>query len=189
MTRRILSLLTGVALLAAIVMVTRLSPGADRRYAPIASTGDVRDEIDTVDFQIRVDRVQLAKSLKIKDSFGSEGKPHSTVGTWVIVWATASATRKELQLKGSEIVTTDGDVYAASTLSDTLNQETLQPGIPAYGAMLFEVPGVKLPGAVLKVHTEQIKGLRVLGPAAEIKLGLTKAEPEESAVVGAVREI
>ncbi|WP_433248593.1 hypothetical protein ACQPYK_00805 [Streptosporangium sp. CA-135522] len=189
MTRRILSLLAGVLLLAAIVVVNRLSPSADRQYEPIASTGGIREEIDTVDFQIRVDRVGLAKSIKIKDSFGAEGRPRSTAGTWVVVWATASATRKEVSLRGSEIATADGDVYAATPVLGALDTAALQPGIPAYGAMLFEVPAAKLPGAVLKVHTQLQEGLRLLGAAAEVPLNLPGTEPEASVVLGAVREV
>jgi hypothetical protein len=171
--RAIVSVLTGVVLLAGIVGVRRADPDGDRTYEPIATSGVIGQQVNTTTFQLRVDRVELAGSVRILDGYGLLGTTKTTAGIWVVVWATVAATTEEFQMQGARLRTTDGVEYLKSTVLGTLDKTTLQPGIPAYGPILFEIPRDKLAGAVLSVTGHGIKNLDHLGPAVDVDLGLS----------------
>ncbi|GII77647.1 hypothetical protein Sru01_26290 [Sphaerisporangium rufum] len=175
MRRALLGLLTGALLLAAIAGVHRAMPDITRRYAPIATDGEIGREVDTTAFRLRVDRMQVARTVRFTDDLNLPGPARTTRGVWVVVWATAAATTEALQLQGARLVTADGSAYLAASLRDTLDKADLQPGIPAYGALLFEIPADRLAGARLAVTPHSVAGLDLLGPAADIDLGLSDA--------------
>ncbi|MFC4587833.1 hypothetical protein [Sphaerisporangium corydalis] len=173
MRRAVLSVVMGVVLLAAIIGVRRATPGVDERYAPIAVSGALGEQVDTAAFQLRVDRLELGGAVRITDDYGLTGEPKSTAGIWVVVWATVAAASTSLQVQGARLRTADGSEYLASSTIGTLDKTDLSPGIPAYGPILFEIPPDRLTGAVLSVTTHSVKGLDLLGPAADVDLGLT----------------
>ncbi|WP_248959645.1 hypothetical protein [Sphaerisporangium perillae] len=196
MRRAIVGLLTGALLLAGIVGVRRATPGVDEVYAPIARPGEVGEQVNTTAFQIRVDRVQVGRTVRISDGYGLVGPPKTTAGVWVVVSATVAATTGALQVQGARLRTADGAEYLASSISGTLDKTDLQPGIPAYGPILFEIPPGRLAGAVLSVTTHAVKALDHLGPAADIDLGLSGVYAKrlvdhapQSLTVGKVREL
>ncbi|MFC4531016.1 hypothetical protein [Sphaerisporangium dianthi] len=196
MIRTIMAVLTGALLLAGIVGVLRATPDVEEKYAPIATSGEMGEQVDTTAFQLRVDRLQLGRSVRLKDAYGFVGEPKTTAGIWVVVWATAAATTEETQVQGARLRTADGAEYLAGSVIGTLDKALLQPGIPAYGPMLFELPPDRLAGAVLSVRIHSVVGGDYLGPAADVDLRLsapyTKKLIEQAPptlLVGPVREL
>ncbi|MGW4641863.1 hypothetical protein ACWEN6_25325 [Sphaerisporangium sp. NPDC004334] len=196
MRRAIVGVLTAALLLAGIVAVRRATPDADAKYAPIASVGEMGEQVNTAAFQLRVDRVQLGRSVRLEDAYGLLGQPKSTAGVWVVVWATVAATTEEVTVQGARLRTADGAEYLASSVSGTLDKTALAPGMPSYGPILFEVPPGRLAGAALEVTVHSVKSLDHLGPAAAVDLRLsgpyTKALIEQapaSLTVGPVRDL
>ncbi|MDH2425715.1 hypothetical protein [Sphaerisporangium sp. TRM90804] len=198
MRRTLVAAAVAAALFAANVAVQRATPSPDQRYAPIASRGGTGHQVDTTTFQLRVDRVQPARTIRMTDPYGLVREPRSTPGIWVVVSATVAATTETFQAQGARLRTRAGLEYEASSVLDTLDKVTLQPGIPVYGPLLFEIPARDLAGAVLSVtrHADGAGGLDVLGPAVEVDLGLSDAyasrllkEMPSSLTVGQVREL
>lgn len=173
MRRAIVGVLTGVLLLAGIAGVRRATPGADAKYQPIASTGEIGEQVNTTAFALRVDRIELGASVRIADEYGLVGTTKTTAGIWVVVWTTVAATTEVLGVEGARLRTADGTEYLASSVSGTLDKAELQPGIPEYGPILFEIPRDRLAAAVLSVTTHRTKGLDLLGPATDVDLGLS----------------
>ena len=196
MRRAVVGVLTGALLLAAIIVVHRATPGVDTRYRPIASVGEMGEQVNTTSFELRADRVELAGSIKLTDDFGFTGETRTTAGIWVVVWTTVSATTDQLSIEGARLRTAGGAEYLASSLTHTLDKSDLQPGIPQYGPLLFEIPRDRLAGAALAVTTHRTAGLDLLGPAVDVDLGLSGAYAAEllrrkpaSLTVGPVREL
>ncbi|GAA1258535.1 hypothetical protein GCM10009677_06600 [Sphaerisporangium rubeum] len=176
MIRAVLGVLTAASLFVAIVVVQRATPSVDQRYGPIVSRGRLGEQVDTTAFRFRVDRVQLATSIRMTDDFGFVRDPSSTSGVWVVVWATVVATREEMAVQGTRLRTPDGTEYLAnSSIFSTLDKTPLQPGIPMYGPMLFEIPEDRLAGTWLAVrrHSGGARALDTLGPAIDVDLGLS----------------
>lgn len=187
MIRAVLGMLTAAALFVAIVAVQRATPSVDQRYGPIVSRGRLGEQVDTTAFRFRVDRVRLAASIRMTDDFGFVRDPISTSGVWVIVWATVVATREEVAIQGTRLRASDGTEYSVnSSIFSTLDKTPLQPGIPMYGPMLFEIPKDRLAGAWLAVrqHSGDARALDTLGPAIDVDLGLS-AEYATRLVAGA----
>jgi hypothetical protein len=96
----------------------------------------------------------------------------------VVVWATVAATREAVLVQGTRLRTADGTEYQASTsILYTLEKTPLQPGIPMYGPMFFEIPKARLAGTWLAVrqHSGDANALDTLGPAVDVDLGLSAA--------------
>ncbi|MFC7383944.1 hypothetical protein [Sphaerisporangium rhizosphaerae] len=196
MIRTIVAVLTGALLLGGILGVLRSTPDVEEKYAPIATSGEMGEQVDTTAFQLRVDRLQLGRSVRLEDAFGFLGEPRTTAGIWVVVWATVAATTEETLVRGARLRTADGMEYLASSLIGTLDKVPLQPGIPAYGPILFELPPDRLTGATLHVTVHSPIEGDYLGPAADVDLRLsapyTKKLIEQAPptlVVGPVREL
>ncbi|MFC6086832.1 hypothetical protein [Sphaerisporangium aureirubrum] len=178
MRRAILTALTGAVLLTAIIVIQRATPDVDRLYAPIASRGRLGEQVNTTAFQFRVDRVQVAGSVRMMDEIGLLGKPRGTGGVWVVVWATIAATSEAVLVQGTRLRAADGTEYQANTsIFYTLEKTPLQPGIPMYGPMLFEIPKDRLAGMWLAVrrYSGGARALDTLGPAVDVDLGLSAA--------------
>ncbi|MEO3810377.1 hypothetical protein ABGB17_15365 [Sphaerisporangium sp. B11E5] len=199
MRRAVLGALTAAALLAAIIVVQRATPSVDQRYAPIVSRGRLGEQVNTTAFQFRVDRLQLARSVRMTDDYGLVGRPRSTPGVWLVVWATVAATREAVIVQGTRLRTADGTEYMANTsILHTLEKTPLQPGMPVYGPMLFEIPEDRLAGAWLAVrqHSGGANALDTLGPAVDVDLGVSPghaarlaAEVPPSLTVGPVQAL
>ena len=164
---------TGLALLALVLAVHRLEPDRDQELRPLAVEGERGRPVDAGAFTIEVQRVTTARTVISRSGLGGV-QPLTTGGTWVLVWATATARREPLELLGSYLVTRDGHRYAATErlggVGRTLDGTTLEPGIARHGAIVFEVPHRRLAGARLSVSDQPPPNR--LGYEARIALGI-----------------
>ncbi len=165
----------GVALLLGVLVIAvhRLVPDKERELAPLPTEGSIGRPVDTGAFTIEVEKVTAARAVARTDPL-TEGPELDTAGIWVLVWATATAQREPLELTGSYLVTGHGERYAATTrlggIGSTLDGARLAPGIPRYGAIVFELPARRLAGARLSVSDQGPPNR--LGYEARIDLGI-----------------
>ncbi len=163
---------TGAAVLLAVGVLAANAavPDWQRKYRPLATRGTVDEVVNAGPFTMRVDRVELARSLASGSLTGSGQLP--TPGIWVVVWARMKVHEEPTSASSVALLTRDGHRYRASDRPDLqrlLNEQSLEPGIGRYGAFVFEIPPERLAGARLLVSTALVP---TLGPQARIDLGL-----------------
>lgn len=177
--KKLLSVLAAAALIAAIGAAQRLVPDADRTYQPIASTGTIGQEVRTLPYSVRVNRVRLGRELQIKKKYVDTPEKKVTKGVWVVLDLTATATQEQVTLGDVELRALNGTRYAATDRFQGLDTTDLEAGIPASGSVAFELPPDAAKGAVLLITNARYPSVhrlnRALGPAVEIELGITGA--------------
>lgn len=154
------------ALLAGAVAVQAAYPSYEQRYRPIASRGLIHQQVRTRDFDVRVDRVDVARTI-IGGEPGEKPAELGTDGVFVIVSATVTARRTLISLAGVYLRAADGsrtlvsdsvqipaiDRVGAGTLDARATEQSILTGIPPMEprrlAMIFEVPPGRVAGAQL----------------------------------------
>ncbi|HEX4814149.1 MAG TPA: hypothetical protein VFV66_15505 [Nonomuraea sp.] len=181
--RKILSVAVSAVLLAAIGVAQRLTPDADRMYAPIASTGGLREDVRTEPYSVRVDAVGIGRKLIIANAAGL--RERQTRGLWVVVTLTATATKEQVRLGKVELQARDGTLFGATDRFTGFDTATLEAGIPRSGMVAFELPAASAPGAVLRITEARYGSVHrlngALGPAVEVDLGITAAHAAAAA--------
>lgn len=163
-----------LVLLVAIGVAQRLIPDADRIYRPIASHGELRQDVAALPYTLRVDGVEIGRTLTIDD------ERKTTQGVWVVLRATATATKEQARLGNVALVTRSGAQYGVTDRLLGFDAANLDPGIPQSGTLAFELPKGQVEGAVLRVTNARYASIHqlngALGPAVEIDLALTGSQ-------------
>lgn len=158
---------------AALWAMQNTTPNYTRLLAPIETTGDLRSFVRGRSVALRVDGIELARKLHGKCLDGD--RTFETSGIWVIVHASASATRKPEMLLAAAIETVDGTSYARSErpalCADLLHEENLQADVPVSGDLVFEMPAQALAGADL-IAAAAMFGLAPLDSQLRVRLNL-----------------
>jgi hypothetical protein len=186
-----------VAMLVAAVAVQAAYPSYEQRYRPIASTGEANQRVRTRDFDVRVEKIDVARTVVSEDGDG-EPVELRTGGFFVIVTATVTARRETIELAGAYLRAEDGsrtlvsdavkvpavDVVGAGTLNAGAAAPSIRTAIrplqPRRLALIFEVPGGRLAGAELwlSVGRMEWRGDRQaedwFRPQARVDLGITR---------------
>lgn len=160
--RRVASVLLAVALAAAAVAVQAGRWNYERAYGPFAKHGRIGQEVSEPKFSVKVEQVESAHSVRIPaDRFGTSKEQNVPAGgVFLSVIATVRARRSPAQTWTALLRTRYGDYAATDKFGGgamsrpsvtTLNWVQLQPGMPRYGAYVFDVPPRALRGARLIV--------------------------------------
>jgi hypothetical protein len=164
--RRAGAIVGSAALLVGAVAVRAAYPSYEQRFRPIASHGLMHQRVRTVDFDVRVEKVDVARTI-MGEADGGKPAELGTDGVFVIVTATVTAHRKVIELAGAYLRAADGtrtlvsdavqipaiDPVGAGTLDARASAASILTGIPPLEprrlALIFEVPAVRLAGAQL----------------------------------------
>jgi hypothetical protein len=194
--RRTGALAGAVAVLVAAVAVQGAYPSYEERYRPIASTGEANQRVRTRDFDVRVEKTDVARTIMGESD---DGKPAElgTDGVFVIVTATVTARRETIELAGAYLRTEDGsrtlvsdtvkvpavDVVGAGTLdaggAAASIFTAIRPLQPRRLALIFEIPAGRVAGARLwlSVGRMEWRGDRQaedwFRPQARVDLGIS----------------
>ncbi|GAA3730003.1 hypothetical protein HDA32_006030 [Spinactinospora alkalitolerans] len=175
--RRAAHVAASLLLLALIVAAHGLIPTHDDLTAPISHSGTIGGTVDAERFTLDVDKVELARSVSDEEALGGvEGLEAN--GVWVVVWATLTSTDATVSVGGTLLEMGDGYSYSANTrLSNTFNNLgiVLNPGLPRYGAFVFEVPEERLSSPTLRVSVQESLDDR-LSAQASVDLGLSESD-------------
>lgn len=145
---------------------------------PIPAYGSMDDTVETRLFDVHVDRVVFAQSLKVNE-FGKE-KVLTTGGLWAVV-ATGLAARDQSTMIGS--ATWQGPTglrYRQSeriSFAPGLPPHMVDPGLPKKGRFIFEIPPGDANGATLLVSNTLYFAL---DSQARIALDALKLAPDGS---------
>jgi hypothetical protein len=185
-----------LAMLGAALAVQSAYPSYEQRYRPIASRGDMHEQVRTRDFDVRVDKVDVARTILGEE----DGKPAElgTDGVFVVVTATVTARRKLIELAGVYLRAADGsrtlvsdavkvpaiDPVGAGTFDARAAAASiltaLRPLEPRRVALIFEVPDRRVAGAELwlSVGRMEWQGDRQaedwFRPQARVDLGISR---------------
>ena len=151
----------------------------DKMVDPISTSGSAEEPVVTDDFTLDVDRVDLSTSLRATDNLGDPAEPVEANGVWVLVWARMTAERTTMVHFPAELRMKDGTTYfEPSWFPDAMERATLSPGLPLYGAFVFEVPEEKIDDPSLIVtHAPGFESR--LGAQADVDLKLTDTSPSD----------
>jgi hypothetical protein len=175
-TRTIAHAVALLAAAAALWAMQRSTPNYTRLLAAVETRAVVGEFARGRVLAVRVDGVDLAKTLEVdhlgKREFGSSG-------VWLIVHASASATREPARIGAAAIETVDGRRYVQSgrpTMGTRLlSRIDLQPDVVERGDLVFELPAAALAGAHLVVSAAPF-GLAPMDSVLRIPLGLDDAD-------------
>ncbi|MGI8330052.1 hypothetical protein ACRYCC_08795 [Actinomadura scrupuli] len=172
MIRRIGIIVVGTALLAAAMWLKQVEPRArSHDTQPLRNSGRIGQSLSNSAFSIRVERVELARSLA--PPLGVTTQPNiGTDGIFVIVHLQAKAAKEPFLMdqvrleSGAYTFTDNGRTYALNTA-----EGTYQPMIWRKALAGFEIPRNRLAGARLVVGQGGL--LTQLSPETEVDLGIT----------------
>ncbi|HEU4986517.1 MAG TPA: hypothetical protein VFT89_05565 [Rhizobiaceae bacterium] len=119
---------------------------------PIPVRGSMGEEVKARLFQLRVDNVEFAKSLAVRQ-FGQD-KRFTTGGIWAIVTVELAATDSTTTVSEVTWQGPTGLSYRKTervTTGPGLPPITVNPGLPTKGRLVFEVPPSEISGATLLV--------------------------------------
>lgn len=142
--------------------------------APIPVYGNIQDTVHTRTFDIAVDKVVFARTLKL-DRFGQQ-KLLTTGGIWAIVTAKLDATGQSAMVAAATWQGPDGLSYRTServSLAAGALPVGLDPGVSGKARLVFEVLPSQVTGATLLVSG------KLAGPLdseARIALGSVAAQ-------------
>ena len=179
---RALSVLVCLALIALIPVLQYFVVSDEDAVGPITTSGEANEEVSTDDFTLEVAEVDLTSSLSVPSGFDEGGETVEANGAWVVVWARLTAAHTTIDTFPAELQMADGTTYfERGWFTDTLDRESLSPGLPLQGAFVFEVPVEQIHEPALVVtHAEGYDGR--LGAQASIDLDLSAAEPSDEPV-------
>ncbi len=124
-----------VVVLVAGYFITKAAPNSDKLERSFLTTAHAGESVTTRQFIAKVTGVRYATILK-------EGtKTRNTDGAWVLVKVSFTALSKEIIVDYGDLVSGDGRTFAPTDrVTQNMLSATLQPGIPAEGEIVFEVP-------------------------------------------------
>lgn len=169
-------------MVALIAVLQRFVVSKDDMVDPITTKGSADAAVSTGDFTIEVDGVDYTTVLEVSGGLSGDTEAIEANGAWVIVWARVTATHSTITHLPAELRMKDGTTYfERGWFMDAIDRETFSPGLPLYGAFVFEVPVEKVEKPAL-VATHAIGFDGRLGAQAEVDLAMTATEPTDEPV-------
>ncbi len=154
--RQLTSVVLSIGLIAAIIGLSRTVPDPEYKYGAIASSGDIKEKVTTEAFGVTVHKIELAKTVVIKEPFQKPEKL-PTPGMWLVIEATGVSLDQPIAFKNITLHTSGGYVYRAmqpTAVENTLLDAALQPMIPHRAPILIEVDPAHLAGGKLFLQTD-----------------------------------
>jgi hypothetical protein len=175
MIRRIGIIVVGTALLAAAMWLKQIEPLArSHDTQPLRNSGRIGQSISNSAFTLRVDRVELARSLAPTSATANQPNIGSD-GIFLIVHLQAKATKEPFLMdqvrleSGGYTFTDNGRTYSLNTAD-----VTYQPMIWRKALAGFEIPKSRLAGARLVVGEGGL--LTQLSAETAVDLGITRGK-------------
>ncbi|MEZ2224615.1 hypothetical protein [Rhizobium sp. RCC_161_2] len=158
----VLALTLAIAILAFLQWTT---PTYALLTGPLETRGDQSATVSSETFDVKVNEVLLAKTLALSHF----GRPveRDTEGIWVVVSAEMQSKWETMQISSASIKGASGRIYAQSTRASgtkpLLTSKDLQPGLPAKGVLMFEMPEQE-------AHDMELILSRKLGPQLDSEI-------------------
>ncbi|WP_405144295.1 hypothetical protein OG589_41420 [Sphaerisporangium sp. NBC_01403] len=177
--RRTVSAVVGLALVCAAVYVQTHVLTTDQRREPLTVSGGMHQELRTSHFSARLERVEFARSVRVKKKYGTEDATPDEV--FLIAKVGLTAPRRPLRLT-AHLVTADGLSFEPTDrvdLSATLGDKDIQPGWWRSGFYFFDIPADKVAGArVVVAEPATLFGTDFM-PETAMDLGLDQAKARQ----------
>ncbi len=145
------SLLLLLAAVVALWAMQRSTPNYTRLMAPMETRGHPGALVRGRSLAARVDRVDLARSLRLGRFDGP--RTFDSGGVWLIVHATATSVERPLMIMSAAVETEGGVTYRRTERLGgspmPLSSRLLQPEVLTSGQLIFELPASALAGADL----------------------------------------
>ncbi|MFC6080183.1 hypothetical protein [Sphaerisporangium aureirubrum] len=152
--RKALGVAVGLALVAAAVWMQPLILTPDRLNDPLTASGGMHDELTTPRFTARLERVEFARTVRVKKQYSTEDAPTDQV--FMIAKVGATTPNRPVRLS-ARLLTADGRLFdATERVPETagLASKWVQPGWWRSGLFFFEVPPKDVAGARVIVSEE-----------------------------------
>lgn len=162
--------------LAAMLWMARHTASYDDNRAPFYVRGTLGETVRGRDFAVTVEKVELARALRLDAGDGDPPRRRDTYGVWLVAHLRVEALQQPLRFQRAELRTPDGTYYEADDrrvdMDYRLGGVEIVPGLPQRGVVAFEIPREKLAGTVLEASRDRFR----IAPdsVAEIDLGLTR---------------
>jgi hypothetical protein len=174
--RRVAAVLVGTALFGLAMWFYTIQPDLQaRRTDPVRTTGTAGEEVANPVFSVRVQRVDVARSLKSGSSL-SGAREFGTDGIFVIVDMQLKSNKEPFRLQTTHLETPGGYDYSSGPrlgLSD-LVAISYEPLIWARAVVVFEIPKNRLAGARIVIGESKL--LNQLSAETAVDLGIGKAK-------------
>ncbi|MEV6982499.1 hypothetical protein AB0M95_14730 [Sphaerisporangium sp. NPDC051017] len=185
--RRLLAAVLGLALVCGAVYVQTFVLDADRLRAPLTVSGGMHDELVTDTFSARLERVEFARTIRIKKTYATDEA--TTDRIFMIVKVGATAPRRPVQL-AAYLLTADGlrfDPTDRVPPGATFSEKWVQPGWWRSGLYFFEVPKDRVAGARVVVREPQT----LFGDdwVSEVSADLGLDATEAGRMIGAAKDV
>lgn len=147
--------------------------------APLGPTGHVGETVGNRIFSLKVDKYEVARSVRSKGSLGISRPPVQTNQLFLILYVQVKGNREPLSVSGPKLVTKDGLSYRESSRIESSGGlfRLYQPQLWYRTVMPFEFPKDKLEGARLVVDDTKI--INLLPAKVEIDLGIDKQKADQ----------
>ncbi|MEV7966561.1 hypothetical protein AB0O34_11340 [Sphaerisporangium sp. NPDC088356] len=145
--RRTVSAVVGLALVCAAVYVQTYVLTVDQRRAPLTVSGGMHQELRTSHFSARLERVEFARSVRVKKQYGTEEATADQV--FLIAKVGLTSPRRPLRIT-AHVITADGLRFEPTDRVDagaTLGDKWIQPAWWRSGFYFFDLPVDKVAGA------------------------------------------
>ncbi|MEU5876561.1 hypothetical protein [Spirillospora sp. NPDC047279] len=178
----------GCALLGAAMWLYTVEPKVDAEVLdPIRTSGKVGKVISNPEFDLKVEGVVVARSLKQGLGSITSRPPVTTDGVFLIVTGRAMAQKEPMTLDTAVLETPGGYTFkkaSRTSVSSNLAFSDFQPLIWGRWSHIFEVPKNRLAGAHMVISESSL----FIAPSAatEVDLGITKARATQMINTAAV---
>ncbi|GII85319.1 hypothetical protein Ssi03_33090 [Sphaerisporangium siamense] len=173
--RRLLAAVVGVALVCGAVYTRSIELTPDELNDPLTTSGGMGDALVTGQFTTRAEKVEFARSVRVKRTYSTDDAPTDHI--FMIVKVSATAPRRPIQL-AAHLVTADGarfDTTDRVETTATFAYKWVQSGWWASGLFFFEIPPARVAGARLVVSVPNTLYGDVYQPETSADLGLDAA--------------
>jgi len=157
MMRLLTSMLLIIAAGAALALMHATTPSYAVLTGPLETVGAQREPVASAAFSVKANKVLRSQTLSFK-RFGRDVSLDSQ-GMFVVVSADAETKRETMQLRAAAIMGTSGRLYRQSHRADgapqAFSDKTLQPGLPASGLFIFEMPEAEMADMTLVVSRQE----------------------------------
>ncbi|MFC4590670.1 hypothetical protein [Sphaerisporangium corydalis] len=185
--RKIVGGVVGIALVSAAVYAQTFVLTADEKSDPLTVSGGMHDELRTSHFSARLERVEFARTVRVKKQYSTDDAKADE--TFMIVKVGLTAPRRPTQVT-SFVLTADGLRFEPTdrvSLSATLGDKWIQPGWWRSGLFFFDVPADKLAGArVVVAEPKTLFGDDYM-PETSFDLGFDR--PKARQMAGAAKDV
>ncbi|WP_248962510.1 hypothetical protein [Sphaerisporangium perillae] len=177
--RRAAGALLGLVLAAGAVYVQTRVLTADQLDDPLTVSGGMHDELETDLFSARLERVEFARSVRVKKQFSTDEA--TTEHVFLIVKMGATSRRKPVQLT-AHLITAGGLSFDPTDRVDaraTMADKWVQPGWWRSGLYFFEIPPDKAAGSRVVLSEPKTLFGDAFIPETSSDLGLDEAKARQ----------